>query len=125
MHRVDFVVSYNTPTWITNLGWKIFIMYATINVGAMGVFSLIIPETKGRSLEEMDVIFGAVGAEIRRQDIERQRAVMGGMGNEVLPSPSPRSGSEDKVPGPSYLTQITALSSTVRVANFHFITPSR
>jgi hypothetical protein len=53
-------------------------MYATINVGAMSIFSLIIPETKGRSLEEMDIIFGAVSAETRRQDIERHQAAMGG-----------------------------------------------
>jgi len=97
-------------------------MYAAINIGAMGIFSLIIPETKGRSLEEMDVIFGAVGAEIRRQDIERRKVAMGGMKSED--AHSFRSVSDEKVPGPSYLTQITAFSSTVRVANFHFITPS-
>ena len=32
----------------------------------------LIPETKGRSLEEMDVIFGAVQAEKRRADIEQE-----------------------------------------------------
>jgi len=73
VNPADFVISYNTPTWITNLGWKIFIMYAAINIGAMGTFSLLIPETKGRSLEEMDIIFGAISAETRRQDIERQQ----------------------------------------------------
>ena len=78
MHLVDFVIAYNTPTWITNLGWKIFIMYASLNFGAMGTFSLIIPETKGRSLEEMDIIFGAVSAETRQRDIERQRVTLGG-----------------------------------------------
>ena len=88
MRIVDFVVSYNTPTWITNLGWKIFIMYAAINIGAMGTFSLIIPETKGRSLEEMDIIFGAVSADARRQDIERQRVVLRGTGDEVPSSPN-------------------------------------
>lgn len=82
MCLVDFVVSYNTPTWITNLGWKIFIVYAAINVGAMGTFSLIIPETKGRSLEEMDVIFGTVSAETRQQGIERQHVALGGTGVE-------------------------------------------
>jgi hypothetical protein len=29
----------------------------------------LIPETKGRSLEEMDIIFGAVSAEKRQADI--------------------------------------------------------
>jgi hypothetical protein len=87
-HLVDFVVTYNTPTWITHLGWKIFIMYAAINVGAMGTFSLIIPETKGRSLEEMDIIFGAVSAETRQKDIERQRVALGGAGAEAPSSSS-------------------------------------
>jgi hypothetical protein len=32
----------------------------------------IIPETKGRSLEEMDIIFGAVSAEERAENIARQ-----------------------------------------------------
>jgi len=84
----NFVISYNTPAWVTNLGWKLFIMYASINVGAMGTFSLVIPETKGRSLEEMDIIFGAVSAETRRQDIERQQATFGRPGDEDVSSTS-------------------------------------
>ena len=32
----------------------------------------LIPETKGRSLEEMDVIFGSVSADQRQADIARQ-----------------------------------------------------
>jgi hypothetical protein len=93
MHLVDFVISYYAPTWITNLGWKIFIMFAAMNVGAAGAFSLIIPETKGRSLEEMDVIFGTVSAEVRQQDIERQQVVLGCTGDKTPPS----IGSDSKV----------------------------
>ena len=32
----------------------------------------VIPETKGRSLEEMDIIFGAVQADKRQADIEAE-----------------------------------------------------
>lgn len=32
----------------------------------------LIPETKGRSLEEMDVIFGSITADQRRADIEKR-----------------------------------------------------
>ncbi|KAG7091695.1 hypothetical protein E1B28_010716 [Marasmius oreades] len=67
----NFVVSYITPTLVTKLGYKIFLMFATINIGGMGVFSLLIPETKGRSLEDMDIIFGAVSAEDRHASIEK------------------------------------------------------
>ncbi|KZT29991.1 general substrate transporter [Neolentinus lepideus HHB14362 ss-1] len=72
----NFVVSKVTPTLVTDLGYKIFLMFATINIAGMGVFSLLIPETKGRSLEEMDVIFGSVSADKRRADIERQERAL-------------------------------------------------
>ena len=55
----------------TNLGYKIFIMFATVNIGAMATFSLLIPETKGKSLEEMDIIFGAVSRDERQAYINR------------------------------------------------------
>ncbi|EIN08656.1 general substrate transporter [Punctularia strigosozonata HHB-11173 SS5] len=67
----NFVLSKVTPTMVTNLGYKLFLMFATINIAGMGTFALLIPETKGRSLEEMDIIFGAVSAEQRREDVER------------------------------------------------------
>lgn len=40
--RTDFVVSKVTPTMITNLGYKIFLMFGAINVLAMGAFSLYV-----------------------------------------------------------------------------------
>jgi hypothetical protein len=87
---LDFVVSKATPTIHTRLGYKMFLMFAALNIGAMAPFSLcvlrclslyqasltrpnsILPETKGRSLEEMDIIFGAVSAEARAENISRQ-----------------------------------------------------
>jgi hypothetical protein len=68
----DFVVSRITLTIETNLGYKMYFMFATINIGALAVFALLIPETKGRSLEEMDIIFGSVDAGKRRADIAEQ-----------------------------------------------------
>jgi len=58
-----------TPTLETDLGYKLFFMFATINIVGMAVFSWFLPETKGRSLEDMDVIFGAVSADQRQADI--------------------------------------------------------
>ena len=65
-------------------------MFATLSIGVMGTFSLIIPETKGRSLEEMDVIFGAANAETRQQDVEGQQVVLGAAGDEGLGRPAAR-----------------------------------
>ncbi|KAI0312094.1 general substrate transporter [Amylostereum chailletii] len=68
----NFVVSKVTPTIQQQLGYKMFLMFAALNIGAMAVFSLLIPETKGRSLEEMDIIFGTTTADQRLAHIEQQ-----------------------------------------------------
>ncbi|TCD61908.1 hypothetical protein EIP91_007722 [Steccherinum ochraceum] len=68
----NFVLSQVTPKLITDLGYKIFLMFGTINILGMATFALLIPETKGRSLEEMDIIFGAVQADKREADIAKQ-----------------------------------------------------
>ncbi|KAF9524765.1 general substrate transporter [Crepidotus variabilis] len=68
----NFVVSKVTPTMNTNLGYKMFFMFGTIDILGMGTFALLIPETKGRSLEDMDVIFGSVSAADRQAHIARQ-----------------------------------------------------
>jgi len=67
----NFVVSHQTLLIEQHLGFKFFFMFGTVNIGAMAVFSLIIPETKGRSLEEMDVIFGTITEEKRQADVAR------------------------------------------------------
>lgn len=38
--RVDFVQAKVTPGAITSLGYKIFLMFGTINIGAMATFAL-------------------------------------------------------------------------------------
>lgn len=40
--RVDFVLSKVTPTLVTDLGYKIFLMFATINIGGMATFALYV-----------------------------------------------------------------------------------
>ncbi|KAH9940143.1 general substrate transporter [Epithele typhae] len=79
----NFVLSKVTPMLVTDLGYKIFLMFGTINIAGMGTFALLIPETKGRSLEEMDIIFGTVTAEQRQKDIERQERVLDHDKNET------------------------------------------
>ncbi|CAA7266660.1 unnamed protein product [Cyclocybe aegerita] len=72
----NFVISKITPNLVTALGYKLFLMFASINIGGMGLFSLLIPETKGRSLEEMDIIFGSISKEQRQADIEKRTREM-------------------------------------------------
>ncbi|KAF9019792.1 general substrate transporter [Hymenopellis radicata] len=75
--QFEFHCLESHPDMVSDLGWKIFIMFATVNVGGMGVFSLLIPETKGRSLEDMDIIFGAISQEERTANIARQEKALG------------------------------------------------
>jgi hypothetical protein len=37
---VDFVVSKQTPTIITDLGYKVFFMFGAVNIAGMGLFSM-------------------------------------------------------------------------------------
>ncbi|KAJ3930270.1 MAG: hypothetical protein NXY57DRAFT_976381 [Lentinula lateritia] len=59
-----------------SLDSKFFKMFATVNIGAMGTFSLIVPDTQGRLLEEMDIIFGSVSAEKRSADVAKFEHVL-------------------------------------------------
>ena len=48
MLLLDFVVAKVTPTLETDLGYKLFLMFATINIGGMAVFSLCAPSSPSR-----------------------------------------------------------------------------
>ncbi|KAJ7097192.1 general substrate transporter [Mycena belliarum] len=72
----NFTLTKTTPQMVTALGYKIFLMFGTINIAGMGTFALLIPETRGRSLEDMDVIFGAVSKEQREATIAKQEKVL-------------------------------------------------
>ncbi|KAJ7105697.1 general substrate transporter [Mycena epipterygia] len=72
----NFAVSQVTPGAITSLGYKIFFTFGSINIGAMATFALLIPETKGRSLEDMDIIFGSTTQEQRTANIAARETVL-------------------------------------------------
>jgi len=60
-----------TPSAIYHIGWRIFLMFGIFCVANGAFVFFFIKETKGRSLEEMDVLFGTVEAEQRAADVER------------------------------------------------------
>jgi hypothetical protein len=66
----NFVITEVTPRAVHSIGWKTFLMFG-IFCTAMCLFVIFfVKETKGRTLEEMDVLFGAVDEEQRRADVE-------------------------------------------------------
>ncbi|KFY11546.1 hypothetical protein V492_04397 [Pseudogymnoascus sp. VKM F-4246] len=53
----NFVVVMVTPIMIANIGWATYLVFAIINACFLPVIFFFYPETQGRSLEEIDVIF--------------------------------------------------------------------
>lgn len=67
----NFIITKVTPAAVNHIGYRTFLMFMVFCI-AMGVFVIFfVKETKGRTLEEMDLLFGAVNEEQRREDIER------------------------------------------------------
>ncbi|KAM0554887.1 hypothetical protein ACHAPJ_006622 [Fusarium lateritium] len=53
----NFMVVMVTPVAFTNIGWRTYIIFAILNATAIPVIYIFYPETRGRSLEEVDLIF--------------------------------------------------------------------
>jgi sugar porter (SP) family MFS transporter len=67
----NFVITEITPAAVNHIGWRTFLMFGIFCL-ANGVFVFFfIRETKGRTLESMDVLFGTVDADKRATDVER------------------------------------------------------
>ena len=54
---------------LSNIGWKTFLVFAIFNVFDSVYAFFLIKETQGKSLEEMEVVFGSVAA-LHRKDTE-------------------------------------------------------
>ena len=67
----SFCITELTPSAVNHIGWRTFIMFGMFCLG-MGVWVFFfIRETKGLSLEDMDILFGAVDENQRAVDVER------------------------------------------------------
>uniref|UniRef100_A0A8H7K6L7 Major facilitator superfamily (MFS) profile domain-containing protein n=1 Tax=Bionectria ochroleuca TaxID=29856 RepID=A0A8H7K6L7_BIOOC len=63
------VFSLATPYAVRNLGWKTFLMFGIFNYALVVFVFFFIKETKGKSLEEMEALFGGVSPQpFRGQD---------------------------------------------------------
>ncbi|KAF5554633.1 quinate permease [Fusarium mexicanum] len=67
----NFVITEVTPAAINHTGWRAFLMFGIFCFANFAFVFFFIKETKGRSLEEMDVLFGMVDQDQRRADYEK------------------------------------------------------
>ncbi|PMD67600.1 general substrate transporter [Hyaloscypha bicolor E] len=67
----NFAVTYMTPSAINHIGWRIFLMFGIFCAANFVFVWFFIKETKGRTLEDMEILFGTVEADVRAADVER------------------------------------------------------
>ncbi|KAF8069951.1 putative MFS quinate transporter [Lyophyllum atratum] len=53
------VVAYSVPPMIKHIGFGTYILFACVNVLSIIFVYFFVPETKGKTLEEMDLVFGS------------------------------------------------------------------
>ena len=60
----SFIISRTTPYMITSLGYGAYMFFGALMI-VMGIWAyFFIPETKGKTLEEMEALFGAPIAQV-------------------------------------------------------------
>ncbi|EPQ29752.1 uncharacterized protein PFL1_02971 [Pseudozyma flocculosa PF-1] len=58
----NFLIVMITPPGLASLGWRIYIMFAVFNAAIIPAVFLLFPETRSRSLEEIDLGFASAHA---------------------------------------------------------------
>jgi len=69
----NFIVGQVTPDMITHLSYGTYIFFGVLTFMGAAFIYLAFPETKGLSLEEMDILFGSHG--FAANDAERMREI--------------------------------------------------
>ncbi|KAH8649893.1 hypothetical protein BX600DRAFT_483872 [Xylariales sp. PMI_506] len=63
----QFIIVYSTPYMMTNITYGTFLFFGASLVVAMVIVYFLLPETKGLSLEEMDILFTAKGSAVQKR----------------------------------------------------------
>ncbi|KAL8975239.1 MAG: hypothetical protein Q9197_000542 [Variospora fuerteventurae] len=72
----NFLIVMITPIMISNIGWATYLFFAVVNACFLPVIYYTYPETKRRSLEEIDIIFAKGWLQQGREE----EVVVGGWG---------------------------------------------
>lgn len=104
----NFLIVMVTPIMVRNIGWGTYLFFACINACFFPVIYFFYPETAGRSLEEIDVIFAKGYSEnisyvraakelpfLTNEDIERAAMQYGFVPADTGVTPTASSSNED------------------------------
>jgi hypothetical protein len=75
----NFCITEITPNAINHIGYRTFIMFGVFCLANFTFVFFFIKETKNRTLESMDVLFGAVDSEQRDRDVGRMLEIEKGI----------------------------------------------
>lgn len=73
----NFMMSQITPHAIATIGWKTFLMFAIFNYAIIVYSYFVLRETAGKSLEDMEVVFGTVDRLVVKGDEEEAQSEVG------------------------------------------------
>lgn len=89
----NFAVGISTSPFIAKTSFGAFIFFGAITTVAIFYVYFLVPETKGRTLEEMDELFGVAGTaddERVKENIEREIGLFALLGDDSDAPESPR-----------------------------------
>jgi len=104
----NFMLAFAVPPAFNNIYWKTYMIFATFNGAAFLHIFFMFPETKGRTIEEMEEIFAAghvftawkLGNDIGRHNLEEvRREVEGRVGRQNLSEKEKVEQEHDEVAG--------------------------
>lgn len=78
----NFLIVMITPPAFANLGYQTYVMFAVFNAAIIPCVYFFFPEPKGRSLEELDVIFASAHAD-KVNPVKRAREMRHVEGREL------------------------------------------
>jgi len=78
----NFIVGQVTPDMLTHMRYGTYIFFGALTACGAAFIFFFVPETKGLSLEEMDVLFGSEGT--AQADAERMREIYREVGLDKL-----------------------------------------
>ncbi|KAI5865314.1 general substrate transporter [Durotheca rogersii] len=77
-YSISLVITQCSPIALAAVGWKYYILFILTNALCTFVFAFAYPETKGKSLEEIDELFGdvkVVHETARKMSVDEEHAV--------------------------------------------------